>query len=421
MKAVRLSIGPAILILALCGSARAASTYYVTPTGAGGKDGSNWANAFDSVQAAVTASSLAGDVVYLKYGTYSLTAQVSVSSKPGLTLAGGYLGELGQSPGGRTNTYSVLKRTANYIRIISVGSSSTLTLDQLNLSDGWLVDNGKGAGLYVDGGATTLTNCYLNYNRCRKTADVSSGWGAGIYAQNTTLRLLGTTLYNNRAERAGGNHAWEYGGGLYASGTTLVASNCTFQSNYVSAWGQTVNGDGYGGAVYLTSGNARFADCAFLSNTGYGSYETYGGCVYASGLSTLTFDACTFTGNYGTGGSSSRYGGLLYLTGGGMTTRLVDCFITRSAAASTSANGEIYLASGTLQIENCEILRSAERGIRQGGGTLLLTNSLVAVTGGHGLYMTAGAATLVNVTAADNEDWGICQTGGSLAVSNSVA
>ena len=54
-----------LALLALCATAAFADTLYVTPAGAGNKDGSDWANAFAGIQAAVDAA----DAAYLADGT----------------------------------------------------------------------------------------------------------------------------------------------------------------------------------------------------------------------------------------------------------------------------------------------------------------------------------------------------------------
>jgi len=56
-----------------------ASTLYVTPTGAGAKDGKSWATAYAGPQAAITAAK-AGDTVLLQGGTYKLTTTIALGN-----------------------------------------------------------------------------------------------------------------------------------------------------------------------------------------------------------------------------------------------------------------------------------------------------------------------------------------------------
>lgn len=67
-----------------------AGTVYVTPTGGGVADGSDWDNAYSNVQQAVTAS-VAGGTIRLRYGTYTVTNQIVIDSLSGLTIKGGGL------------------------------------------------------------------------------------------------------------------------------------------------------------------------------------------------------------------------------------------------------------------------------------------------------------------------------------------
>jgi len=69
--------GIAPLTVALCFTVLAAlpawsATHFVTPTGAGNKDGSSWGNAFGTVQAAIDAAFTAGgDGIWVAKGTYT--------------------------------------------------------------------------------------------------------------------------------------------------------------------------------------------------------------------------------------------------------------------------------------------------------------------------------------------------------------
>ena len=92
--------------------------WYVTPEGDGSFNGTNWANAFSNVQDAVDLATNDGDVVYLKYGTYTRTSQIEISNVQGLTIKGGYVGS--GAPGARTNEYSEVTRGSGYIRLFSI-------------------------------------------------------------------------------------------------------------------------------------------------------------------------------------------------------------------------------------------------------------------------------------------------------------
>ncbi len=62
------------LLLALLAATAAKADLYVTPTGAGNKDGSSWANAFAGIQAAVDAV----DAAYAADGTLHDTSSYRI-------------------------------------------------------------------------------------------------------------------------------------------------------------------------------------------------------------------------------------------------------------------------------------------------------------------------------------------------------
>ena len=69
-----------------------AADRYVVPNGAGSKNGLDWDNAYSNIQDAVADCSGVNDRIFLKAGTYVISAQVTVSNRPGLLIKGGMLG-----------------------------------------------------------------------------------------------------------------------------------------------------------------------------------------------------------------------------------------------------------------------------------------------------------------------------------------
>lgn len=68
-----------IIAISLLATGAMASTLYVTPTGAGAKDGKSWASAFAGPQSGITAAK-AGDTVLLQGGTYKLTTTIALGN-----------------------------------------------------------------------------------------------------------------------------------------------------------------------------------------------------------------------------------------------------------------------------------------------------------------------------------------------------
>ncbi|MBU2249109.1 MAG: hypothetical protein KKD77_20345 [Gammaproteobacteria bacterium] len=63
--------------------------YHVTPTGAGAKNGLTWATAFDepALEAFLEATVVAGDVIFIESGTYTLDSAIDWSARDGTGIA----------------------------------------------------------------------------------------------------------------------------------------------------------------------------------------------------------------------------------------------------------------------------------------------------------------------------------------------
>lgn len=68
-----------IIAISLLATGAVASTLYVTPAGAGAKDGKAWASAYAGPQIAISAAK-AGDTVLLQGGTYKLTTTIALGN-----------------------------------------------------------------------------------------------------------------------------------------------------------------------------------------------------------------------------------------------------------------------------------------------------------------------------------------------------
>ena len=414
-------------------SSFAATDYYVTPQGAGGADGSDWDNAFSNIQDAVDQATSVGDKIYLKEGVYTNDLQISIASKPGLTVLGGYAGS--GSPGARSGpeTSALTRNTAFQMRIIN-GSSSTFALDGLTVRNGY-VNTSYGGGMYLSGCTVTITNCVLRDNQL-PWASTQNGGGGGIYSASTTLKIYDSELINNLARHnrngyggsirtSGGtlvledclvNGGWlqvgisggqgssyDYGGAIYSSGTALSIDSCTFTNcrtyNYAH-----YTADARGGAIYVNGGSAKiyntdFNGCYVDSRSDWQTSQAYGGAIFSVNANPLTLTNCTFARCY------ARYqdppgiqqGGVLYVAGGSYKTTLQACEIL--------GNGSSYAGDS-----------------RFASGTFFVTNTLVAKNRGSGIVAAGGVLRAVNTTLADNTGWGIDHAGATVVeVKNVIA
>ena len=242
---------------------------YVTPSGAGLRDGTSWANALDDINTASLYSSLSGHPqVWVAEGTY----QGDTAGLSAFTMMGGvdvYGGFAGNEPA----TFNLDARNVETHLTVLDGVGSRRVLYQPTafstdsaVWDGFLISGGRlanygdyGAGVYLRQGGIlsncTVTNCRAYSNgggiysvggtllNCTVTADSTNGSGGGLYASNfTTVRNCVVT----------GNWAYSSYGGVYL-----------YNSNMYNSLVANNTAHSYGG-IYLSSGNMY--NCNMVSN-----------------------------------------------------------------------------------------------------------------------------------------------------------
>jgi hypothetical protein len=397
--------------------------WYVAPTGSG-VDGTNWATAFTTIENALPLCTVAGDTLYVKYGTWSRTAPLTLSSQSTVIIKGGYLGsDASGSPGSLTTTNTVLSAAVNNTRLLYM-SGCTATLERVTMQGGyWSISTlgtGYGAGAYLQNCDLTLNQCMLNGNRMQKEPDFGTGYGAGMYATASRLVLNGSTISSNEADRSDGNHTWLYGGGIYAVNSTIIASNGTvFAGNYISADGDGEHGYGEGGALWMSGGTGQIVQCTFSNNYTFGRFnsdsvgDSLGGAIYASGVPSLIVQSNLFIQNYGYAYYGSYViaprGGTIFLTGTAGQTVIQGCQIFTNSAAQNYVDGSVWLDAGTLGMTNTLLASNAGSAVTCKGGSAQIVNCTLAYNSGYGVNTNGGTgtATVKNTIAWGNGAGGI--------------
>src|ERR1700716_759323 len=82
----------------------------------------------------------------------------------------------------------------NGSRVFHIGTSNTVTISGLTISDGVVSAGGVGAGIYLDNATLTLMNCAIRGNHA---SGGSTANGAGIYVNQSQLTAIGCTLDSN--------------------------------------------------------------------------------------------------------------------------------------------------------------------------------------------------------------------------------
>lgn len=250
-----------------------AATYYVSPEGAGSKDGSSFENAFD-VEAFTTqaANNVNGDEYYFAGGTYLIANQKTVVF---LTATGASLH--GNTDGERT----VFSGDTNGNGIPDSGETGRLIRFQANTVDG---DSSK---------AIVIENIDFTCVYTWTSSDTETV-GALMVDNSGDVLVKNCNFYNNFARGdQGGPAAF-----LYRSTVKFV--NCEFSNNTASS---------RGGAVRFSSnsntkGITTFENCIFKNNTCTGSM---GGAIFGANFKSVTFNNCTAYEN-----SANSLGGFFF-------------------------------------------------------------------------------------------------------------
>ncbi len=362
--------------------------------------------------------------------------------------------------------------------IASGGGTSTVEFDNVTVADNVLLGNGlnymSGAGVSVsdsigNGVAVQISNSLIednrhegggswNYGGGLMLEDVASATlsnttvrgnsgdlafvGGGIYARNSTLAILESTVSGNTARIGGGilvnggtatvsdslvsgnmanGSGTNNGGGIWASNATLAVSNSTLDDNTISD----------SGAGIWAADSTLLIEQSTISGNSITSLFGSGGGIRASNCTTTLYQS-TVDGNYldGTGKGAG-----IWVSDGSL-----------SVSESLLSNNHTSGYGGGIRARNTEVLVaettiSGNRTGSQGGGiwsqgaTTLVTDSLVtgnwsAGNGGKGggIFGEQMESLLIERTTVSNNrtegpsasGGGIYSRGGNITVSDSL-
>jgi len=354
-----------------------ANIVYVNDDASGNDDGSNWNDAYVSLQDAITNAG-SGDQIWIAAGTYFPEVEVggtgdrykSFQMKNDVEICGGFAmteqalaqrtdygvgganetilsGDIGTPGDISDNCYHVFShKTAESFNSTAVLDGVTLTKGNAN-GDDWSTQYGGGMLNYLNGIALRYVTFYDN--SCVEL-------GGGIYV-NTTSATIPTIEYCNFFNNASFD-ATNGGGGIYHTGNSLILDNCIISNNT-----STKNGGGIysyksmtlnnctisnnsaqsGGGAIHRSGTANYNNCIIKNNE---ATSTYGGGIYHTSPGILNLTNCLVFGNSGGIG-----GGGLYSSSAGPNS-IVNCTFVDNSAGSFGGGGLTFGSSVTATIKN---------------------------------------------------------------------
>ncbi len=434
MKLSRFSLCTKVVLLMACcilSFSTNAAIIYVKSTAAGANNGTSWANAYTSLQSALTAAA-SGDEIWVAAGVYKPSVQVDIDGggadardvtfqlPQGVKLYGGFAG-----------TEAILSErnwNANLTILSGDIDNDDINLDGNNIAETTanIVGNNAYHVVYTSNvtAATQLDGFVITAGRAYLVAppnpNVSQLDGAGWYNRISAPHNASSPTLRNCTFQ--GNYASSEGAGFYATPGTISVTmeseirNCKFiqnQSNFA------------GGAIFLGSfqkGNYRpvIAQCEFTGNQAYrrggavsfiGDSARVDTCVFRNNVVTVisgdgstlpgsgggvsmvatksTFRKCLFIGNSATGNPTGAYegggGGAVYISTnepqttslGQTTATFLSCgFYANIANGNTGAWGgaAVHLNDGgrlTAKYVNCVFANNQAQ--NDGGGVANFT------------------------------------------------
>jgi fibronectin type 3 domain-containing protein len=256
---------------------------------------------------------------------------------------------------------------SNTVPLITVNSGGNLVL-----KDGGEISGNTatayssyvyGGGVYVSGGAFTMSGGKISGNRAYSYS--YSSYGDGVYISDGTFTMSGGEISNNTASSA------SFGGGVYVSNSTFTMSGGKISGNTASVGG---------GAYVYNNSTFTMSDGEISGNTVY----NYGGGVEVYSNGTFTMSGGKISGNtvsspYSSpNGGGVESGGTFTMSGGEISGNTV----SSSAYAASVYGGGVYISGGTFTKQAGGVIYGSDT---SSGWQNTATNGV-----GHAVYVAGG-------------------------------
>jgi hypothetical protein len=267
---------------------------------------------YPTIQAAIDAAVVRGDVVLISDGIYTGEGNKNLECDgKAITI---------RSASGDSALCIVDCQGVGCGFVFDSGEGRETIVEALTVMNGTGYDPGdgrtRGGGVYCDSSSPTLTKCRITGNSARL--------GGGICCWFSAPTLTDCTINQNSTESSGGGvycfvssptltnctisgNSGEYGGGTFCSSSNPTFTNCTISGNY----------GGYGGGVYCMEGNPTLTGCAIILNSA--TFAGGGVCCEWDGRPRLTH--CTITQN------AAGYGGGVFCRDFLSRATLINCIL----------------------------------------------------------------------------------------------
>ncbi|NOY82108.1 MAG: hypothetical protein GXP31_14015, partial [Kiritimatiellaeota bacterium] len=336
------------------------AVFFVSPTGNDGADGTSWSTAKQTIQAGIdAAAAVAGGEVWVRQGTYLLTAPLGLADN--IQLYGGFDGtETNRDQRDWVYHATTIDAQNQDFGIMAIVQTVGFVLDGFILTGGG--GNGvQGGALMVQDADPTISNCVFDSNTAASDG-VAGGLGGALYLENASPQITNCNFFDNAAVGSGmgsGN-----GGAVAIFGaSTPVFELCYFDGN--AAVGDVDGGNG--GAVFVSTSVPvgrgdrnglvpEFTSCFFRGGTAQGGVEGggAGGAVFIDSTS-VSFANCGFFQNIAYGTPYGQAGGgavLLFASDSLPVLEVINCTFSQNQASGPGGRGGAIASTATLTVSN---------------------------------------------------------------------
>ncbi|MCF8055225.1 MAG: hypothetical protein K9K37_01125 [Desulfocapsa sp.] len=276
----RFSVCTILLLFCLFSIDSALAVVYVDTNSPGG-DGTSWASAYTTLEAAIAAND-EGQEFWIAQGTYLPSA--TMYPLAGSSFYGGFKGTEKKRNFRHIDKYPTVIDGQNMLPHLFYIRKNDVRLDGLTIKRGNATgagENNLGGGLLVNRGSAVIESCSFQSNR--------AGSGGAIYGFDSDLAILNSEFLDNSAKVGS-----KMGGALWIHLQSPEIRGCTFTGNSAGHMG---------GAVLLSnSQDTLITDSTFVNN----SVITGGGggiSLQWDGVSpfpnSAVVERCLFQGNKG--------------------------------------------------------------------------------------------------------------------------
>lgn len=407
-----------------CALTMHAQILYVSATG-NNSDGSSWTNAYQTIQAALSAAT-SGDEIWVKQGTYTiLTDTEQLNFKEGVDVFGGFVGN---------ETMRSQRLTDPELTIISHdenGSGDFRLLTSVALNEATTWDGFTFDGKNVGTGVYLSSNCNLN-NVIVENGAVTDGSGAGVYIGSSesvfgTVNVTNATIRNNTIFADGGAF---FGGGagvfVGSSSNAALIEDCIISGNTIN--GLSSGSSVFGAGVFIIEGEIKNSIIDNNKVIGVAGNNVTGAAIAivpeASERKVL-IDGCSITNN-----ESPARGGAIIIDPRWSGQYLGEYTISNTKIInnkSTSVGAGIFTTAATQQTTGwtLNVINSiiANNTANTGGGiyinssgavnitySTIVNNESTATYGGGGIFFQ-GSSQTINATVTNVLLWGNTQSG----------